>query len=60
MLRVVRGLADNYVYYIINRGNGRQEVFHKEKDYEPITGQFGWSRARYGRKAKQDWLLKNT
>jgi len=34
MPRVVRGLADNYIYHIINRGNGRQEVFHKERDYE--------------------------
>lgn len=31
---VVRGLADNFIYHIINRGNGRQEVFHKGKDYE--------------------------
>ncbi len=34
MPRIVRGLADNVVYHIINRGNGRQEVFHKDKDYE--------------------------
>jgi putative transposase len=34
MQGVVRGLADNFIYHIINRGNGRQEVFHKEKDYE--------------------------
>lgn len=34
MQGVVRGLADNFIYHIINRGTGRQEVFHKEKDYE--------------------------
>jgi hypothetical protein len=34
MPRIVRGLGDNIVYHIINRGNGRHEVFHKEKDYE--------------------------
>ncbi len=34
MPRIVRGLGDNIVYHVINHGNGRQEVFHKEKDYE--------------------------
>ena len=29
MPRVVRGLADKFIYHITNRGNGRQEVFHK-------------------------------
>lgn len=33
MPRVARGLADGLIYHIINRGNGRQEVFHKEQDY---------------------------
>jgi len=32
--RIRRGLVDNGVYHVINRGNGRQEIFHKEKDYE--------------------------
>ncbi len=34
MPRIVRGLGDDVVYHVINRGNGRQEVFHKDKDYE--------------------------
>lgn len=34
MPRIQRGLGDNVVYHVINRGNGRQEVFHEEKDYE--------------------------
>jgi putative transposase len=34
MPRIVRGLGDNIIYHVINRGNGRQEVFHKDKDYE--------------------------
>lgn len=34
MPRIARGLADNMIYHIINRGNGKQEVFHKDKDYE--------------------------
>ncbi|MBI4686037.1 MAG: transposase [Nitrospirae bacterium] len=33
MPRIVRGLGDNIVYHVINRGNGKQKVFHTEKDY---------------------------
>ena len=33
MPRVCRGLADGFYYHIINRGNGCQEVFHKDQDY---------------------------
>ena len=33
MPRVARGLADGLIYHIINRGNGRQQVFHTEGDY---------------------------
>jgi len=33
MPRVARGLADGLIYHIVNRGNGRQEVFHKDHDY---------------------------
>jgi REP-associated tyrosine transposase len=33
MPRVARGLADNQVYHILNRGNGRQDVFHKPEDF---------------------------
>ena len=29
-----RGLVDGFVYHILNRGNGKQEVFHKDQDYE--------------------------
>ncbi len=34
MPRITRGLADGQIYHVLNRGNGRQEIFHKEKDYE--------------------------
>jgi putative transposase len=33
MPRVARGLVDGFTYHILNRGNGKQVVFHKEKDY---------------------------
>jgi len=36
MPRIARGLTDNGIYHVINRGNGKQEVFHKDKDYEVL------------------------
>lgn len=37
MPRIARGLADNHVYHILNRGNNKQKVFCKEQDYEAFT-----------------------
>jgi putative transposase len=37
MPRVARGLADGHIYHIINRGNGRQQVFHGEGDYRSFV-----------------------
>jgi len=34
MPRIARGLADRVIYHVLNRGNGRQEVFHKNEDKE--------------------------
>ena len=34
MPRITRGLADNFIYHVLNRGNGKQEVFHKDQDYQ--------------------------
>ncbi len=33
MPRTARASAGNYCYHVLNRGNGRQEVFHKDDDY---------------------------
>ena len=33
MPRTARASAANWVYHVINRGNGRAEVFHKDEDY---------------------------
>ena len=33
MPRIARQTADEGVYHILNRGNGRQPVFHKDGDY---------------------------
>ena len=33
MPRIERGLADGFIYHVLNRGNGKQKVFHKKQDY---------------------------
>jgi putative transposase len=33
MPRTARASAGNYCYHVLNRGNARQEVFHKSEDY---------------------------
>ncbi len=34
MPRIARGLSDGHVYHVLNRGNCRQQIFHKEGDYQ--------------------------
>jgi len=34
MPRINRGLAEGNIYHVLNRGNAKQEVFHKKEDYE--------------------------
>lgn len=34
MPRISRGLADNCIYHVLNRGNNKQQVFCKDRDYE--------------------------
>ena len=33
MPRIERGLIDGFIYHVLNRGNGKQKVFHKKQDY---------------------------
>jgi putative transposase len=47
MPRIVRGLGDNIVYHVIKRGNGRQEVFHSDKDYEAFMKLMKEAKERY-------------
>lgn len=37
MPRIARGLSDGFVFHILNRGNGRQTVFHKDGDYHAFV-----------------------
>ncbi|UCC39536.1 MAG: transposase [Candidatus Aminicenantes bacterium] len=33
MPRGARGLSEGSIYHVLNRGNGKQEVFHKDQDF---------------------------
>jgi len=33
MPRIAKSLVDGQIYHVLNRGNGRQTVFHKAQDY---------------------------
>ena len=37
MPRAARKLVDGGIYHLINRGNGKQRVFHKDRDYQAFT-----------------------
>jgi len=47
MPRIPRGLADNCFYHIINRGNGRQQIFHKDGDYRAFIELMQQAREKY-------------
>ena len=59
MPRIERGLADNIVYHVINRGNGRQEVFHKDRDYEAFMKLIKEAKERYSVKLFGYCLMPN-
>ena len=47
MPRIARGLSDGALYHVINRGNARQEVFHKDEDYQAIINLMVEAKERY-------------
>lgn len=59
MPRVERGLQDGQVYHVINRGNGRQEVFHKEGDYKAFIELMGAAKERHAVKIYAYCLMPN-
>ena len=38
MPRIARGISDGYIYHVLNRGNCRQQVLHKDGDYKAFVG----------------------
>lgn len=46
MPRIARGLIDNGIYHVINRGNRRLEVFHNDEDYKRLIELLGKAKER--------------
>ena len=45
MPRIARGQLGGVCGYVVNRGNGRQRVFHDEQDYAPFVEWIGQNSA---------------
>jgi putative transposase len=48
MPRIARGHSDGLIYHILNRGNCRQDVFHKDEDYKAFTELLAKVQESYG------------
>ncbi|MBE0596628.1 MAG: transposase [Desulfuromonadales bacterium] len=59
MPRVARGLADNHVYHILNRGNGRQAVFFSDEDFATFIELVGTAGKRFAVESLAYCLLPN-
>jgi len=55
----VRGLGDNIVHHVINRGNGRREVFHKDNDHQAFVRLLKKAKERYPVKLYAYCLMPN-
>jgi len=47
MPRIARGLVDGFIYHILNRGNDRQKVFHKDQDYKVFVSLIEESKSKF-------------
>jgi len=47
MPRIPRGQVAGFAYHVINRGNGRSEIFHKPGDYEAFVDLIERAKARH-------------
>lgn len=59
MPRITRGLADNLVYHILNRGNNKQRIFHKEQDYKAFINLMIEAKKRHHAKIFAYCLMPN-
>lgn len=59
MPRISRGLADGFIYHVLNRGNGRQQVFNEDKDYEAFIELMAEAKTMYEVKILAYCLMPN-
>lgn len=50
MPRIARGLVDGFIYHVLNRGNGKQKIFHKNQDYKAFIELMAEAKKRYSLK----------
>jgi len=59
MPRLARGLADGHCCHVLNRGNGRQNVFHKDGDFQAFLNLLVEAKERYSIKIYAWCLMTN-
>lgn len=59
MPRIARGLVDGHIYHVLNRGNGGQEIFHKEQDYKSFVDLMIEAKERFAVKLYAYCLMPN-
>ena len=59
MPRIARGRQGGFAYHIINRANGRAEIFHKNPDYEAFLSLLPAAKARHPVKVFAFCLMPN-
>jgi putative transposase len=59
MPRIARGVGDRVIYHVLNCGSGRQEVFHKNQDYEAFINLMKQAKERYPVKIFAYCLMPN-
>ncbi|HTP66675.1 MAG TPA: transposase [Geobacteraceae bacterium] len=59
MPRIARALVDNCCYHLINRGNGRLQIYHKEGDYRAFIDLLLQARGKYGVRLRAWCLMPN-
>ncbi len=59
MPRFARGLVNGFIYHVLNRGNGGQEVFHKDQDYESFIDLMKEAKVRHTLKILAYCLMPN-
>jgi len=59
MPRIARGIVGGYIYHILNRGNGRQDIFHKDGDYQSFINLIKESKTKYSIKIFAYCIMPN-
>ncbi len=59
MPRASRAAAGGFCYHVLNRGNARAEVFHKDDDYDAFVQIIAEASLRNPMRVRAYWLMPN-